>query len=290
MTTGTKKTPSPAALRRASEKHASKVIDKMFSHSMLMAQNQQDKLLLDQQLPTFGISELRVGRILGKGGFGTVKEILGFIVQDNTSHDDDPKKNHSNSSNRSSNSRPASTAAAAATSNALRGSMLRSSGNRNVHDSIVPNTAMIDQDAVADDGEESRAFIAQHCIRAGGDARYAVKYLSPEVIDDPALYLQATMDMAVETRFLSAIQHTNIVKMRAISSDPYSEEYFIVMDRLYDTLDKRITRWDKTRKKCTGVSGKVFDRKGLKTKELMVERLLDAYDLTDALAYLHKMR
>ena len=289
MTTGTKKTPSPAALRRASEKHASKVIDKMFSHSLLMAQNQQDKHLLDQQLPTFGISELRVGRILGKGGFGTVKEILGFIVQDNTNHDDEHKKNHSNSSNRSSNSRSASTAAAT-TSNALRGSLLRSGGNRNVHDSIVPNTAMIDQDAVADDGEESRAFIAQHSIRAGGDARYAVKYLSPEVIDDPALYLQATMDMAVETRFLSAIQHTNIVKMRAISSDPYSEEYFIVMDRLYDTLDKRITRWDKTQKKCTGVSGKVFDRKGLKTKELMVERLLDAYDLTDALAYLHKMR
>jgi hypothetical protein len=106
-----------------------------------------------EELPKFTFEELQIGKLLGKGGFGTVKEIRGFKIGGNVKN--------------------------------VRG-------------------VNADEDA---DGMESRVFIAEHCIRNGGDARYAVKYLSPEVVDDPAQFIQGIKDMAVETRFLSDIEH-----------------------------------------------------------------------------------
>jgi hypothetical protein len=92
--------------------------------------------------------------------------------------------------------------------------------------------------------------------------RYAVKILSPEVINDPARYLQGIIDMAIETRFLSDIEHPNIIKMRATAKcDAFSEEYFIGMDRLYDTLGKRIQTWAGRMARTTGIAGRLNDRK-----------------------------
>jgi hypothetical protein len=128
------------------------------------------------------------------------------------------------------------------------------------------------------------------CIRNGGDSRYAVKILSPEVINDPARYLQGIIDMAVETRFLSDIEHPNIIKMRAIAKcDTFSEEYFIGMDRLYDTLGKRIETWRSRMARTTGMVGRLNDRKGKKAAALYEERIVTAFDLAAAIDYLHKV-
>jgi serine/threonine protein kinase len=136
--------------------------------------------------------------------------------------------------------------------------------------------------------EQERDFIAQHCIRDGGDARYAVKYLKQSVIDDPATFIMAIKDMAVESRFLSSLKHSNIVKMRALSTvDPYSENFFIVMDRLFDTLDKRIEKWQKKFKGTVGMVGRLNDKKGLRAAALLEERIVAAYDLSSAFEYLH---
>lgn len=127
------------------------------------------------------------------------------------------------------------------------------------------------------------------CIRDGGDCRYAVKILSPEVVADPSRYLQGIIDMAVETRVLSSIEHPNIIKMRAIAKcDPFSEEYFIGMDRLYDTLEKRITSWRSRLAGTTGIAGRLNDRKGKKAAALYEERIVKAFDLAAAIDYLHK--
>jgi hypothetical protein len=128
------------------------------------------------------------------------------------------------------------------------------------------------------------------CIRKGGDSRYAVKILSPEVINDPARYLQGIIDMAIETRFLSDIEHPNIIKMRAVAKcDPFSEEYFIGMDRLYDTLGKRIKTWAGRMARTTGIAGRLNDRKGEKAAALYEERIVKAFDLAAAIDYLHKV-
>lgn len=75
---------------------------------------------------------------------------------------------------------------------------------------------------------ESRKFISDHCVREGGDARYAVKILSNEVVQNLPTFFQGTIDMAIETRFLSDIEHPNIIKMRACASiSPFKPGYFI---------------------------------------------------------------
>ena len=141
-----KKAPSKQALRDAGNDYARKKTEKMFAKSLCAD--------LSDDFPKFKFEELQIGKFLGKGGFGTVKEVRAFNI------------------------------------GTLRSSK-KGSG----------------PDAVADDGVESRKFIAEHCIRNGGFARYAVKYLSPEVVDDPAMYIMGITDMAVETRFLSSTEH-----------------------------------------------------------------------------------
>jgi hypothetical protein len=65
--------PSKEALRRSSNDYARKSIIKTFAGSSI-----EDK---SASYPTFDYSELKLGKVLGKGGFGTVSEIRGFKVE-----------------------------------------------------------------------------------------------------------------------------------------------------------------------------------------------------------------
>lgn len=134
---------------------------------------------------------------------------------------------------------------------------------------------------------QDRAFIASKYLRKGKDARYAIKKLSSDVLSDPNRFVAGVIDLAIESRFLAVIKHPNIIKMRATANaDPYNHGYFVVLDRLYDTLAKRFTIWKKAKTKLAGL-GKLRDPKGKKKEALFLERLLVAYDLAAALRYLH---
>lgn len=221
-----------AAVNKATKAYARKNVTKIFAGTSV-----QDNT---DHFPKFEKSELVMGKLLGKGGFGTVMEIRGFKVA---------------------------------------GVSMRKSGKKG------------DADAMAPGGTENKKFIAEHCLRNGGDARYAVKFLSPEVVADTARFIQGMQDMAIEQRFLSDIEHTNIVKMRASSTvDPYDSGFFIIMDRLYDTMEQRLVKWKARKNKSTGLAGKLGDRKGTKAQSLMEDRLVAAFDLSSAFEYLHGRR
>lgn len=175
--------------------------------------------------PKFRKDQLNLGKVLGKGGFGTVYEV--------------------------------------------RGIQMDGDGNNN---------------------DSEAHFIAGNCLREEtGDARYAIKVLSPEVIKDNGTFIQGTFDMAVETRVLSDTEHPNIIKARSFAYvSPFTEEYFIMMDRLYDTMEGRIEKWGDKMKRFSGFNAKIFDRKGEKKEKIWVARLVASYDLSDALGYLHK--
>lgn len=98
--------------------------------------------------------------------------------------------------------------------------------------------------------------------------------------------------MAVETRFLSDIEHPNIIKLRAIAATdhPYTPNYFIVLDRLYDTLEKRIEKWTRIKGRQKGILKHFTDPKGSKRVALSEERMIAAFDLAAALAYLHRRK
>jgi len=225
---------SKEALRTAGKEYAKKQITKNFEVSELCDNT--------SHFPQFQKNELNLGKVLGKGGFGTVFEV--------TSFDSSQKKSHS---------------------------------TRNLKDL---------GDAEVGVGEmESRKFIADHCVRKGGDSRYAAKFLSPEVVADPPTFIQGIMDMATETRVLSDIEHPNIIKMRACGGpSPFEQDYFIVMDRLYDTLEGRIQKWANRVKRNSGFGGRILDRGGTKKNNIMEEKLVAAFDLSAAIGYLHGRR
>jgi serine/threonine protein kinase len=134
---------------------------------------------------------------------------------------------------------------------------------------------------------QDRGFMAQHCIRKGKDYRYAIKMVQEASRNDPQVYINAVVDLAVEARFLSVVRHPNIIKMRAMEgTGPFHPSFFVVLDRLYDIMPVRITKW----KKQAG-GGLRAMLKSKKVKEaFFVERLTVAYDIACALAYLHGLK
>eukprot|EP00979_Chaetoceros_neogracilis_P001569 scaffold269_cov245-Chaetoceros_neogracile.AAC.18 len=123
---------------------------------------------------------------------------------------------------------------------------------------------------------QDRNYMAHNYLRNGKETRYAIKTLSESLMKDPE---------RIELMNIYIVQ--NIIKMRAISDvSPYSRGYFLVLDRLFDTLSVRISAW-KAKKSFTAGIGKVRDLRGSKKKELWIDRLMVSYDICMALKYLH---
>lgn len=141
------------------------------------------------------------------------------------------------------------------------------------------------------DISEARELMAKNYMR-NGDARYAVKYLRDD-LSSPLEEARGRIDLAIEAKYLSVISHPNIIKMRAWAAfDPLDVSFFIILDRLYDTLEVRMEKWQQTKKKAKGPLGMMGGLGSNKEalKDLMMDRLLVAYDLSAAFRYLHENR
>lgn len=146
-----------------------------------------------------------------------------------------------------------------------------------------------EDDEVGSGRIESRYFIAKHCYRNNGDARYAMKRLRPATIKDPKCFMNGMADLATETLFLASLNHPNIIKLRGVAKEQmFSGGYFLILDRLYDTLAARVVKWKK--QKISALIRTIKDRDGQKKKALLDERMKAAFDLSSALAYLHGNR
>lgn len=195
--------------------------------------------------------ELKLGKVLGRGGFCVVNEVAQFNLEPNSPLD------------------------------------IQTNGEDGMFDEEEDEFGELRYDGVV---QHDRAFINRRCLRKGKFARYAIKTLSEECLNDPERYVGGVIDLAVESRFLSVIRHPNIIKMRAISDgNMYDRGFFVVLDRLYETLTLKIADWKKKEGKSKGM-GKLMDMKGKKKQKVFTERLLCVYDLSTALEYLHSNR
>lgn len=78
--------------------------------------------------------------------------------------------------------------------------------------------------------------------------------------------------------------------MRAMAAGPLIDpHFFIILDRLYLTLDKKIKEWAKLSR---SYAGSIFGwgAKKVEQERLLEERLLVAYDLSSAFRYMHEHR
>ena len=192
----------------------------------------------------------------------------------------------------------------------------------------VLNIRIMDQDDVVETNHAAKSFMAQHCLRDYAsdeentarptrDARYAIKKLRSQIIKgDKETFAQAMLDVATETRILASIpHHPNIIKLRGIASSGgsnangcvsafpaccFHEEYFLVLDRLYGTLEDRLHHWteqDDSIPKTRGFREMLWCGQRQKQQQQQLqqrkkghvqERLLACLDLASALAHLHK--
>ena len=77
--------------------------------------------------------------------------------------------------------------------------------------------------------------------------------------------------------------------MRAFGADGMLRpNYFIVLDRLYDTLEARIPKWRVQSKRSRSFVNKLKRTSSGLQEELLETKLTYAYDLMGAFEYLHK--
>mmetsp|Transcript_42891 Transcript_42891/g.103760 ORF Transcript_42891/g.103760 Transcript_42891/m.103760 type:complete len:450 (+) Transcript_42891:148-1497(+) len=136
------------------------------------------------------------------------------------------------------------------------------------------------------DVSTARTHMAKHTDRLGS-ARYAIKRLKEEL--DVLQRARGALDLAIEIKLMSAFWHPNIVKMRGTSNtETMSTDTFIVMDRLYGTLNDRIETWHQEFAMLKGCCG--VNKKHPAYRDSLKARLLVAYDLSVAFSYLHNCR
>ena len=136
---------------------------------------------------------------------------------------------------------------------------------------------------------QDRKFMASHFLRQGKDCRYAIKTVKESSRKSAELYVNAVVDLAIEARFLAVIRHPNIIKMRGMATiSPCDDKFFIILDKLFDTLAVRLKIWKKRLRKVKGVLSKIVGS-GEKYTDFWGERLAVAYDLSCGLSNMHDM-
>lgn len=133
--------------------------------------------------------------------------------------------------------------------------------------------------------------------------RYAVKFLKDTVRSNPEKFAIGTVDLVVEGMFLASLSHPNIIKVRALPEGgvkcltrPQSNKkgYFLVLDRLFDTLSERIySKWQEEHYVdgagcCPFLPfGEKYQQAKKEEMKFLGERLKVAFDISAALKFLH---
>jgi hypothetical protein len=156
-------------------------------------------------------------------------------------------------------------------------------------------------------------------------ARYAIKRLKSDLSDISRA--RGAIDLAIEVKILTQLNHPNIgmfviehlnrmlnytkinnqqthellficflvtVKLRGYAAGPLLDPDFII-DRLYEILNHRVLEWkQELRKHHKNLWQKIFSKKSDRQigndpiHDIMVQRLIVAYDLASAFAYMNE--
>lgn len=127
---------------------------------------------------------------------------------------------------------------------------------------------------------------------------YAVKFLRTGMKHKrPNLFQLAKRDMETECAILKQLNHPNIIKIRgcgiSLGENGECNQHFLILDRLDSTLVQRLEQWKTHGKRQERLNHPVIgilDKRGLKRKRFLIERLQVASEIASALEYLHANR
>lgn len=126
--------------------------------------------------------------------------------------------------------------------------------------------------------------------------RYVLKNLNPKLAFSPKKLVVGAKDLVMEAHFLSSLQHDNIIQLRAwsaagiagFSETGRADGFFLVFDRLQETLSRRITTWRDRSKDSK--KGSMLKNRATLRMQLFSERVQVAIDIASAVEYLHSKR
>lgn len=120
---------------------------------------------------------------------------------------------------------------------------------------------------------------------------YVLKTLRKDL--SPEDHEKGVTDLAIEADFLQVLQHKNVITMRAMGNcDPHEGRFFVILDRLSMTLDKKFNYWRKIVEEHVGVWWPIFGyccSKPLVLHQIWKERIEAAHDIAQAVQYLHNL-
>lgn len=141
-----------------------------------------------------------------------------------------------------------------------------------------------------------RKIMKENAVDERGNLKYVVKHLKAKLMDNTKKFCMAAGDLVLEAQYLSTLNHENILKLRgwtATGIESYSngkhDDYFLILDRLEDTLDKRMRSW-KTREQAVDAfidSPKSFDLEKSILNNDILDRVNVVSQVAEALRYLH---
>ena len=124
-----------------------------------------------------------------------------------------------------------------------------------------------------------------------------VKYLRRSVMADRKKFARGAADLVIEASLLSALKHPNIIRLLGVTEGPVEDNvangkdhgFFLVLDRLYNTLDHKLSEWKESQAKYSGFMFRAtHDPRGKIRRAALLERLQIARRLADAVRYLHE--
>jgi len=127
---------------------------------------------------------------------------------------------------------------------------------------------------------------------SGTTPSFVLKTLRKDLPEEE--YIKGIIDLAIEAEFLSELRHANIISMTAMAnSDPHESGFFVIMERLEVTLDKKFDLWRKIVGDNMGYWMGPCGYCCAKEKYLYqtwMERMSIARDIGNAIYYLHSNR
>jgi hypothetical protein len=92
------------------------------------------------------------------------------------------------------------------------------------------------------DISEQSAKLRSDFVASVPNHQYVIKTLRPDLPEEE--YVKGIVDLAIEAEFLSILSHPNIISMKAMAnSDPHESNFFVILDRLVVTLDRKFNQW-----------------------------------------------
>jgi serine/threonine protein kinase/uncharacterized Fe-S cluster protein YjdI len=150
--------------------------------------------------------------------------------------------------------------------------------------------------------DRAREWIRQTCQYDDGthNPRYVIKHLRPGLAIDRSykVHAHAAMDLVTEFEILSRLSHPNIVQLRGgavmdTSMAVEKDDYFLILDRVEETLSDRIMFWKKSVPSSSSLC-QIQQRPPTKKRSstivhpCYVEKLRLACDIASALSYVHE--